>query len=270
LGYLYLMMGVVISSAVLPAACTMLSTKQNKEAVIASPILGTICSFIGWFVTCYKKYGVINVVTSGSNDPMLVGNLVALLSPVVFIPVFTYAFGPQNYDWTSMRTEIKLVDDSEFLKDDANIRTIQHEADDAAYEEMQKTLKRKSFIAKVVASSLTICLLLLWPIPMYGSGYVFSEKFFTGWVVVSMLWAWIALGITGVYPLWEGKESMARILKGFLAALTGKPVAQVTHGIPQEEGSDAEWKGGKTTQGSDAEWKGGNTTPPKGATSVSV
>lgn len=254
LGYLYLMMGVVISSAVLPAACTMLSTKQNKAAVIASPILGTICSFIGWFVTAYKKYGVINVETTGSNDPMLVGNLVALLSPIVFIPVFTFAFGPQNYDWSTMRTEIHLVDDSEFLKKDANIRTIQHEAEGEEYEEMQRMLKRKSIIAKVVASSLTICLLLLWPIPMYGSRYVFSERFFAGWVVVGIIWAFVALGITGVYPLWEGRHSMARVWKGFFSTLFGGTAAPITHGVLQEHyASDTV-----------IDEKGGNVTPPKG------
>ncbi|EPS43878.1 hypothetical protein H072_2174 [Dactylellina haptotyla CBS 200.50] len=242
LGYLYLMMGVVISSAVLPAACTMLSTKQNKIAVIASPILGTICSFIGWFVTAYKKFGVINVASTGSNDPMLVGNLVALLSPILFIPLFTFAFGPQNYDWTSMRTDIKLVDDSEFLKEDANIRTIQHIAEGEEYEEQQKMLKRKSLIAKVLASGLTICLLLLWPIPMYGSKYVFSKSFFEGWVVVGIIWAFVALGITGVYPLWEGRKSMARVGEGFVLAITGKSPTTVTHGIPQEQGSDVDEK----------------------------
>ena len=90
-----------------------------------------------------------------------------------------------------MRTEIKLVDDSEFLKEDANIRTIQQEAVGEEYEAQQKLLKRKSLIAKVVASTLTVCLLLLWPIPMYGSKYVFSEKFFTGWVIVGIIWAFV-------------------------------------------------------------------------------
>lgn len=28
---------------------------------------------------------------------MLAGNVVALLSPLIFVPVLTYALGPQNY-----------------------------------------------------------------------------------------------------------------------------------------------------------------------------
>ena len=40
MGYLYLMMGVIISSAVLPATLTLLWSGQNKAAVIVSPTLG--------------------------------------------------------------------------------------------------------------------------------------------------------------------------------------------------------------------------------------
>ena len=32
-----------------------------------------------------------------TSNPMLAGNVVALLSPLVFVPVLTYTFGPQNY-----------------------------------------------------------------------------------------------------------------------------------------------------------------------------
>ena len=46
MGYLYLMMGVIISSAVLPATLTLLWSGQNKAAVIVSPTLGEILSYI--------------------------------------------------------------------------------------------------------------------------------------------------------------------------------------------------------------------------------
>jgi hypothetical protein len=52
------------------------------------------CSIITWLVTTSKlNDGVITVATSGANNPMLAGNVVALLSPVIFIPVLTLIFG---------------------------------------------------------------------------------------------------------------------------------------------------------------------------------
>lgn len=94
MGYLYLLMGVIISSAVLPATLTLMWRKQNVWAAGLSPILGLCCSIIAWLVTTSKlNDGVINVATSGSNNPMLAGNVVALVSPGIFIPVLTWGLG---------------------------------------------------------------------------------------------------------------------------------------------------------------------------------
>jgi Na+/proline symporter len=94
MGWLYVFMGVIISSAVLPATLTLMWKGQNRMAAMLSPILGLACSITAWLVTTAKlNDGVISVATSGANNPMLAGNVVALLSPMVFIPVLTLIFG---------------------------------------------------------------------------------------------------------------------------------------------------------------------------------
>jgi Na+/proline symporter len=104
MGWLYVFMGVIISSAVLPATLTLMWKGQNFWAATLSPILGLMCSLTAWLVTTSKlNDGVISVETSGANNPMLAGNVVALLSPMVFIPVLTLIFGmgkllPSNLD----------------------------------------------------------------------------------------------------------------------------------------------------------------------------
>ena len=118
---------------------------------------------------------------------MLAGNVVALLSPLVYIPVLTYAFGPQNYDYKSMGL-IRLGDDSSIAAsehiDPESIPDGHHPATNATTiigltpEESAKEtamLSRASLIAKSLTGIMTICLLVLWPMPMYGSGYVFSK-----------------------------------------------------------------------------------------------
>lgn len=94
MGWLYVFMGVIISSAVLPATLTLMWKGQNFWAATLSPILGLACSLTAWLVTTSKlNDGVISVATSGANKPMLAGNVVALLSPMIFIPVLTLIFG---------------------------------------------------------------------------------------------------------------------------------------------------------------------------------
>lgn len=122
---------------------------------------------------------------------MLAGNLVALLSPCIWVPLLTYAFGPQNYDYKSMAL-IRLSDDSDIaIAADTDLESIpgtQTVLDAQQSEKEQAVLKRASKIAKSMTVFMTLALLILWPMPMYGSGYVFSRKFFTGWVVIGILW----------------------------------------------------------------------------------
>jgi hypothetical protein len=41
---------------------------------------------------------------------------------------------------------------------------------------------------------------------LYGTAYQFSKSFFTGWVIVSLLWAWFAFFAVTVYPVIEGRH----------------------------------------------------------------
>lgn len=73
MGYLYLLMGTIISSAVIPAALTLTWKDQNWIAAAVSPILGLICSLIAWLTTAKSQCGVLSVECTGSNYPMLAG-----------------------------------------------------------------------------------------------------------------------------------------------------------------------------------------------------
>ena len=240
-------MGVLISSAVLPATLSLMWSGQNLAAVALSPVLGLACSLIGWLVTAKVQSGELTVASTGANNPMLVGNVVALLSPCVFIPVLTYTLGPQRYDWKSMLL-IRLGDDTELAAaagtDLECIPGGERQAVSAVQEEMAaeaEHLKRSVRIAGGLTVFLTIALLVLWPMPMFGSGYVFSKPFFTGWVVVGIMWLFFSAGCVGLFPLWEGRKSIARTFTLLGKELMGKKVdlgrrASVVEGIETKEG----------------------------------
>ena len=223
-------MGVLISSAVLPATLSLMWSGQNLAAVTLSPILGLVCSLIAWLVTAKTQSGELTVDSTGANNPMLAGNVVALLSPLVFVPVLTYAFGPQNYDWKSMLM-IRLGDDSELAaaagRDLEDIPGGERQAVAAVEEEMAAEsahLKRSVRIAGGLTVFLTVALLVLWPMPMFGNGYVFSKQFFTGWVVIGIMWLFFSAGCVGLFPLWEGRKSIARTFTLLGKELMGKKV----------------------------------------------
>lgn len=248
MGYLYVMMGVIISSAVIPATLTLMWAGQNKWAATFTPPLGLACAVITWLVVAKKQGGSLSVDTTGANNPMLAGNVVALLSPLIFVPIFTLIFGLDHYDWKSM-SMIRKGDDHD-LADSAGVDLElvpgMSNQDEAEAAEEQHRLLRASKIAKTTTVVLTLSLLILWPMPMYGTGYIFSKKFFTGWVVVGILWLFGSLFCVGLFPLWEGRKSMAHTFKAMFLDLTGKqhpakfhgPAATFSEGKEVGEGSD--------------------------------
>jgi hypothetical protein len=175
-------------------------------------------------VTAKKEGGELTVDTTGANNPMLAGNVVALLSPLIFIPILTYALGPQNYDWVSMKM-IRRSDDHDLAAAahiDLEMVPGERRHSVIKEEEEQAKLLKASKIARWMTVFMAIALLVLWPMPMYGSGYIFSKKFFTGWVVVGIIWMFFSAACVGVYPLWEGRKTSIRTFKSIYLDITGK------------------------------------------------
>ncbi|KAG7764212.1 hypothetical protein KL931_004734 [Ogataea haglerorum] len=238
MGYLYELMGIIISSAVFPATMTLLSRKQNVQAVVWSPILGTAFAIMSWLVCTKKKFGSITVDTTFEDDAMLTGNVVALLSPLIFVPILTFAFGPQNFDWKILKT-IKRVDeteeiieatepvtDTEFQPVKSHVTAVAHDIYEqrkaTAAAEEEELLRKASKIAGFTCLFMAISLLVLWPMPMYGSKYIFSKKFFTGWVTVGIIWLFISAFIVIIYPLWEGRHGIYVSMRGIYWDLSGQ------------------------------------------------
>ncbi|KAK1834199.1 sodium symporter family protein [Podospora conica] len=214
MGYLYVMMGVIISSAVLPAALTLLWGGQSWAAATFAPILGFISAVTAWLVRTKIVFGELSVDATGSNDPMLIGNVVSLLAPVIFIPILTYLppFKPQGYDWESMRS-IRKVDDHDIA--DAAHMDLERIPGERAHaqedDELEQTkLAKAAKIARWLTVGLTLSLLVLWPMPMFGSGYIFSKKFFTGWVSVGIIWLFASSFICIILPVWESRSTISR------------------------------------------------------------
>ncbi|KAG7194990.1 uncharacterized protein KQ657_004102 [Scheffersomyces spartinae] len=253
MGYLYELMGIIIGGAVLPSALTLLSKRQNNMAANLTPPISTGLAIMGWLICTKKKAGVINVDTTFLDDPMLTGNVIALCTPLILVPVFTFAFGQQNFNWEILKS-IKRVDEEEELEIaeeaenkidvilsgekqhedvEANfISPVKSQTSAAAFEIAQTQQEkliveeahlRKSFkFACYICVGLTLCLVILWPMPMYGSKYVFSKQFFTGWVTVLFIWLWFSAFMVIIYPVYESRDGIRTTFRGMYWDLTGQ------------------------------------------------
>lgn len=230
MGYLYLLMGVIISSAVIPACLTIMWKGQNVYAATGAPIIGFVLGLVAWLVTAKGMYGELTVTTTGDDYPMLAGNVVSLCSPVITVPLLTLIFGRDNYDFEKLKSLKSVKDVDHVPESPANSGTATPaEKDETVVDEIpvmneedEKILARYSKFARWVCLAVVLCFLILWPMPMYGSHYIFSKKFFTGWVVVGIIWIFFSVFAVVVYPLWESRYGIFYTMRGVYWDCTGQ------------------------------------------------
>ena len=62
--------------------------------------------------------------------------------------------------------------------------------------------------------------IVLWPIPLYRD-WIFTKSFFDGWIGMAVLWQWLAIFTVVVFPIYDGRHSIARATRGMLAEFRG-------------------------------------------------
>ncbi len=69
--------------------------------------------------------------------------------------------------------------------------------------------------------------------PLYGTGYIFSKPFFTGWVVVGIIWIFCSLGAVGIFPVYQGRHTLYNTFKFIFLDVTGKKHPKTIHAETQ-------------------------------------
>jgi len=205
LGFVYLAMGILIGSAVIPIALTITWSKTTKAGAVAGALIGVMLSLLTWTsVAASEANGVVDIASLGGAFPMLYGNVVAILSSGFICIVISLAQN-KKYDWAEMNTHMKIVegDMSEQVK-----------AEIAKAEQDEETLKKAFKFSVKGGGILTIICVVIWPLPLYFSGYVFDIGFYGMWVGIAIVWVSIAAFTIICMPIYEARGGFAKVLGG--------------------------------------------------------
>merc|ERR1712157_130846 len=88
-GWVYLFMGICIGSAVIPLWNLLTWDKASGKGAIFAAWGGFFLALISWFIAAASQSGKVNIATLGSNEVMLSGNLVAILSSGIIHYVYS-------------------------------------------------------------------------------------------------------------------------------------------------------------------------------------
>ena len=207
LGWVYLFMGIVIGSAVIPLWNMMTWDKASGKGAVIAAWSGFFLAVIIWLISAKIQGGKVSVATLGSNEVMLTGNLVAILSSGIIHYVYSKFVDPQVYDFAELDKNIKLVEqDLSGLTDE--------EKDPNTLRRASRWITRRGWV-------LTFVLVIVWPLLSVPAG-VFTQSYFSFWVLVAILWGFGAAIVITVLPLAESQKEIGDDLSGFKNYVTGK------------------------------------------------
>ena len=202
LGFVYLAMGILIGSAVVPIALTILWSKTNKVAATAGAVIGLLCSTAVWVMTAsgaggfVESGGVIDLASLGNNYAMLFANITAILSGGIIAIIGSLAAG-KTFDWNDLKEKITLVE----------ITTEQQTED-------EETLKKAFRFSVRGGGAMALILIIVWPMPLIASGYVFELGSYGIWVAISVVWVSVASFFIIFLPIIEARHGIAKVLSG--------------------------------------------------------
>ena len=145
--------------------------------------------------------------TLKGNYPMLAGNVMAIGMSGIVCAVMS-KMNPQNFDLTTLKDGIALIDDK--LPDLGD-----EEKDE---ERLVAALK---WITKW-GVGFSVIMVIVWPCLSLPAGCgdgdcgVFSEGYFTMWVIIALAWGLLATVVIIVLPLYESREVLGNVIKGLL------------------------------------------------------
>jgi hypothetical protein len=214
MGWILEFIGVSLGSAVIPITLAVNSSHVSPLFMTYAPPIGTICGFAAWLGVTKGMFGEINITTTFENWSMFAGCLVSLMVPLLF----WIAMRPfvSKYDWDLLFLMVPLQP-----REGDEVFT--HDNDESLGLDWDPTeLARASKMAKIVSAVLCLVFLVIIPFPMYGSGYIMSRKFFTGWTVVVFIWSWCAALLIWCMPVWQSRGPLVAVVKGVFGDMTGR------------------------------------------------
>jgi len=207
LGWVYLFMGVVIGSAVIPLWNMMTWDKASGKGAVIAAWSGLVLALIGWLVGAQIQSGSISVSTLGTNEVMLSGNLIAILSSGFIHYVYSKFIDPQNFDFTTLDSKIHLVE-----QDLSGLGVEQQDKNELR--RAKRWITRRGYL-------LTFALILVWPL-LSIPAQVFSQSYFAFWVLLSIAWGFGAAIVITFLPLFESQDEIGRVCSGMFNYVTGR------------------------------------------------
>lgn len=242
MGWLFNFLGVSTASGVVPIILTFTWKDLNKWGAVGGSVGGMILALIVWLVFCKYHLGEINVTNLSSQWVSFAGNVAALVLGGI-ISVTISLIWPANFDWDDTRNRTILLENDtnisvdfqeagftkkeldkeilhnrplrqDSLRDTKNLSATEsiqildgeygsdgESTSEIHHNYLERQFKKYTILVLIV----TLVVAIVIPVALGASPYVFSEKFFTAFIAIIIIWLFYTFALVILFPIWESR-----------------------------------------------------------------
>lgn len=208
--------GIVVNVCVIPMGCTLFWKKMSKWAMMFGTTISTGISVAVWIGYAKSQSGVVTLASLSTYEALAAGNTIAVGVPLIIVPIIVY-LKPANFDFNKWKTDIHQDDNRDFNESHGLTNVLSGEELTELNIEKEKELEylmvRRRNIGFVIVIVFVLFFLILFPIPLYATNYIFSKTFFRGYIVVTFIWVFFSCGVVTIYPVWESRSGIVNVVK---------------------------------------------------------
>lgn len=253
---------IIACPGILPMILTLLWSRQTRAAAIVAPVLGLFSGVATWLALSWLWSGALNIQTTQVQLPGLYGAIVSFFSPGLYSVIISLLWPNrfdwreflridliEDKSRTSSALQSNLPS-SEAVNESTRSEKVTAEKpayplsdaessptstpstqprdqvplDDVVHPFDAETIlhiKRWFKIASIYFVVNVLVTIVLWPLPLYRD-WIFTESFFGGWVTMAIIWHFAAIAAVIVYPVWDGRFEIERVVKGLMGEFRNK------------------------------------------------
>lgn len=207
-GWLISFLGIILTPEVSAVCFTLFWPKMSKKSLIIGCPLATLTGIASWIgSTAAFNDSVINKTTLMTTEATFIGNIVSLGSATIYIIAFSYILPDKvQFDMSTMNDGFKLGDDVDKEGKQAVDIT----------PKVQNLLRKQSWASLMINLFVVLGCYVILSVSLYGINRDFSKSSFTGLIVVMLIWLLVAAAYIILWPLWQGRHSIIKIIKFIL------------------------------------------------------
>jgi Na+/proline symporter len=243
MGWLFNFLGVATASGVVPIALSFTWTKLNTAGAVGGSMGGMALALVVWLAMAKGYAGEITVTTLSSQWVSFTGNVAAIAGGGI-IAIVCSLIWPARFNWNVTRTRHTL-DDSE-VSSEVSSETVDIVEEDSSKDpekgpektalstprtsiplqeqpadyiplpeeyygidipRLHQIFKKYCVLFLITTSIVTFII----PVPLAGAPYIFSHKFFTGFVAIMIIWLFTAVFLVVFLPLIESRRELYKL-----------------------------------------------------------